>query len=248
MTTKTQNIEFRNLVIDDDVQPRAALNNTFIVSYAEDMANCDKFPPGVAFFDGKKYWLADGFHRAAAIRRIRLDSIDCIIHEGGKVEAMIFAAQANVGQGLGRSTADKQRAVDMMLRLRLKHPELQTRFKTERDVARHCHVSHTMVQNRRQKILNETGRKNRPRLATVAKKQRGGTESGAIPTPVVTTTSSENNLADLQKAIEYFVEDVAQLPFNGAGAAEFHGKALGSLGKDFAEWVRDFLGIYDASP
>ena len=49
--------------IDGGTQSRVKIRTDVVDDYAEHMANGAVFPPGVAFFDGKEYWLADGFHR-----------------------------------------------------------------------------------------------------------------------------------------------------------------------------------------
>ena len=45
------------------------------------------FPPVVVYFDGKTYWLVDGFHRVAAYRLAGRMEIDCLVIEGTKADA-----------------------------------------------------------------------------------------------------------------------------------------------------------------
>ena len=54
---------------DGGTQPRAELLIETIEDYAEQMQRNAEFPPVVVFFDGKEYWLADGFHRLAAAKQ-----------------------------------------------------------------------------------------------------------------------------------------------------------------------------------
>lgn len=55
---------------NDELQARYyKLNGSVVYDYEDQMRAGDKFPPIVVFFDGSRYWLADGFHRVAAARR-----------------------------------------------------------------------------------------------------------------------------------------------------------------------------------
>ena len=54
--------------IDGGTQSRCRISQEMVDQYAESMADGAAFPPGVAFFDGSDYWLADGFHRYHALR------------------------------------------------------------------------------------------------------------------------------------------------------------------------------------
>jgi len=56
----------KRIRIDGGTQPRAALLIDVMEDYAEQMRNGVEFPPITVFFDGKEYWLADGFHRLGA--------------------------------------------------------------------------------------------------------------------------------------------------------------------------------------
>jgi hypothetical protein len=109
-----------------------------------------------AYFDGEHYWLADGFHRLQAYKQFvettDLDPprwIGVDVQEGTKRDALLHAAGANAQHGLSRSDDDKRRAVDTLL----KDPEWSDW--SDRAIARHCKVSHTLVAVRR-KILNDT--------------------------------------------------------------------------------------------
>ena len=187
----TQSIKLDDIIADNGVQARTRLRDDFVSSYAQDMKSGDEFPPVVVFRNGREIWLADGFHRHEGARAAGLSQIDCDVRKGSKLDAIAFAAGCNLKQGLGRTNADKRRAVEQLLKLRLEHPEFQQQFKSERAIAKHCGVSHTMVQNLREAAGNKRGRKNRPKVATVAKTKGSGPKSASSVATGITPTPSE---------------------------------------------------------
>ena len=56
--------------IDGGTQSRQEINTDWVGSIYEKMLTGTVFKPVVVFFDGKEYWLADGFHRYHALRSI----------------------------------------------------------------------------------------------------------------------------------------------------------------------------------
>ena len=102
---------------DLDLQMReTGIDVAVVADYAEAMEAGAKFPPITAYFDGTAYWLADGFHRVAAARKVGATSIAAEVHEGGKRDAILAAVGVNANHGLRRTMADKRRAILAMLR------------------------------------------------------------------------------------------------------------------------------------
>jgi uncharacterized ParB-like nuclease family protein len=58
------------------------------VEYGEELEAGAKFPPVVVFYDGEKYWLADGYHRLAAHATAGKETIAAEVHEGTKRDAI----------------------------------------------------------------------------------------------------------------------------------------------------------------
>lgn len=56
-------LKISDIIIDGGTQPRAACEASRVDEYASDMKEGAVFPPVDVFYDGAKYWLADGFHR-----------------------------------------------------------------------------------------------------------------------------------------------------------------------------------------
>ena len=126
--------------LDGGTQSRARMSEDTIREYADALKEGAKFPPVVVFNDGKQYWLADGFNRYYAHKAIGRDNIDIDIKSGTQLDARMYAAGANATHGQRRTSADKRHAILMMLN----EPELKG--SSEREIARICNVSHTLVQ------------------------------------------------------------------------------------------------------
>lgn len=78
-----------------DLQTRAALNEDTVSDYAEAMERGDKFPAVTVFTDGAEYYLADGFHRVEALRRIGKKSVMAELQDGDYKAALLYALKAN---------------------------------------------------------------------------------------------------------------------------------------------------------
>lgn len=112
---QTQDLTLDNVDIYGGTQTRVETNDDAINSYADEMASGAVFPPITVFYDGSKYWLADGFHRFLAAQRNELESISAEVHEGSRTDALRHALGANSTNGIYRSNADKRNAVEIAL-------------------------------------------------------------------------------------------------------------------------------------
>jgi hypothetical protein len=110
-----QLIAVDNIKVDRGVQSRVALNKEFAREFMEAMLRGEVFPPVDVFFDGKRFWLADGFHRHDACRNARIQDICCRVHYGSRRDAIIFSAGANQQFSVKRSREDVERAVTLLL-------------------------------------------------------------------------------------------------------------------------------------
>lgn len=124
---------------DGGTQPREALHQPAIDDYAEGFREGAAFPAVVVFFDGTTYWLADGFHRCAGAELAELEEIEADVRQGTRREAVLFSVGANVSHGLQRTTADKERAVRVLL-----EDEEWSRW-SDRKIAAACKVTHPFV-------------------------------------------------------------------------------------------------------
>lgn len=126
--------------IDGGTQSRAAINEATVAEYVEAMADPNTvFPPVIVYFDGREYWLADGFHRLAAWAQIGRTDIPTEIRQGDRRAAILHSVAANSTHGLRRTNDDKRRGVLTLLE------DAEWGNWSDREIARRCAVSHTYV-------------------------------------------------------------------------------------------------------
>ena len=113
------------------------INRRTVAEYAAAMTAGQPFPPVVVFRNAKGAWLADGFHRTGAAELNGQTTIEAVVHEGGRKEALLHAAGANAAHGLRRTNADKRRAVLLVLEA---FPKL-----SDRQIAERCGVDNKTV-------------------------------------------------------------------------------------------------------
>ncbi|MGR3278905.1 ParB N-terminal domain-containing protein [Acaryochloris marina NIES-2412] len=138
-TTQPESLPIESITLDQEIQPRQQLNQEVVAEYAEAMRQGAAFPPVVAYYDGSKFWLADGFHRIAAKQANGDLEILAEVESGSQREAKLFAVGANTDHGLRRTSADKRRAVKSLLNDR------KWSQWSNREIARRCGVSYEMV-------------------------------------------------------------------------------------------------------
>ncbi len=126
---------------EEDTQPRVETDQTVVDEYAEalDATPPAQFPPVVVFYDGRTYRLANGFHRYFAHQQAGRKYILADVRPGGKRDAILHAAGSNQQHGLRRTNDDKRRAACLLL------GDDEWSLWPDREVARHCGVSHTLV-------------------------------------------------------------------------------------------------------
>jgi hypothetical protein len=131
---------------DGGTQARVMLDAKTISEYAEQIAAGAKFPEPVVYYDGKDYWLGDGFHRVYAHIQAGTKKIPCEVRGGGKREAVLYAVGANAIHGLKRTNADKHRAVEMLL------IDKDWGRNSDRWIAERCAVTHPFVRRIRSQL------------------------------------------------------------------------------------------------
>jgi uncharacterized ParB-like nuclease family protein len=112
---QTQELPLESINLYGGTQARVKTTDDAVESYAEEMAQGAVFPPIVVYYDGATYWLADGFHRYLAAKRIQRPSVLAEVHAGGRTDALRHALGANATNGVYRNNADKRNAVEIAL-------------------------------------------------------------------------------------------------------------------------------------
>ena len=177
----SQQIEIQAIVIDDEMYPRAKLDEDAIDEYARLMKDETDFPPIVVFHHGKEYWLADGRHRLEAARRIGHKKIMANVRKGSRRDALFCAVRANAAHGIRRSNADKRKAVQLLL----DDPEWR-QWAVSR-IAKTCNVSWDLAEAVRKAYLPEPEDSERlvQRGGTVFRQKKRGKKNPQTPVRLV---------------------------------------------------------------
>lgn len=170
-------LQLKQIDIYGGTQARVATNDEAISAYAEAMEEGAQFPPIIAFYDGSKFWLADGFHRYLAAQRNEYDSISAEVREGSRTDALRHSLGANATNGIYRSNADKRNAVEIALE---EWPEMSNSV-----IAELCKVSPDLVRRCRNEMEKEdriatqrqvTGKDGKQYPAGIEREPRGGSQ------------------------------------------------------------------------
>lgn len=144
-----QLIDLDDIRTDGGTQSRAVIDEATVAEYAAAIADGVTLPDAVVFYDGKDYWLADGFHRFhAAIAGDYLE-LACDVRQGTQRDAVLFSVGANAAHGLRRSNDDKRRAVRTLL------ADEEWRRWSDREIAKRCAVDHKTVAALRAELSGE---------------------------------------------------------------------------------------------
>ena len=210
-STRSKQLRLVEIHLDGDTQPRTDINHALVDEYAELYSSGVALPPIDVFFDGAKFWLADGFHRWWAARKAGHTTIACQIHQGMLADAQWYSYAANRDHGLRRSTDDKAKAVKAALR----H---STGAKmSDQDIAGHVGVDAKTVGKYRRKLVAT--------LEIPESKERKGKDGRTTKTSRIgkrkTTSASSSPMTDEQIA-STLGDDAGTLP-NLSSALQFTG-------------------------
>jgi hypothetical protein len=176
----TQELPLDSINIYGGTQARVQTTDDAIESYADEMTQGAVFPAIVVYFDGTTHWLADGFHRYLAAKRIERPTIVAEIFAGGRSDALRHALGANVTNGVYRNNADKRNAVEIALE---EWPD-----RANPVIAEICRVSPELVRRCRSELVRSgkidvpgkvTGRDGKEYPSQIERQPRGKTERSA---------------------------------------------------------------------
>lgn len=144
-------LALKDIQLDGGTQPRSSLCIETVEEYVAALSEGSEFPAAIVYFDGTNYWLADGFHRFHAHRKLGRLEIAADVRKGSRRDAILFAAGANATHGLRRSNLDKRYAVTLLLN------DAEWSQWSDRRIAEQCGVSNNFVATvRRQVSSNDT--------------------------------------------------------------------------------------------
>ena len=176
----TQEISLETINIYGGTQARLKTTDEAVESYADEMTQGAVFPPIVVYYDGATHWLADGFHRFLAAKRIQRTAILAEVREGGRTDALRHALGANATNGVCRTNADKRNAIEIALE---EWPD-----RANPVIAEICRVSPDLVRRVRAELAQNgriekretvTGRDGKEYPAAIERQPRGKTEGSS---------------------------------------------------------------------
>ena len=177
------------IIIDKGTQSRAAISEETVSDYAEAMQAGDTFPPITVFHDGVDYYLADGFHRLHAAKRLHKASIQADVRTGTLRDAILYSLGANRDHGLRRSNADKRKCVQTLLE------DFEWGELSVNEMARICGVSPQLVTA--VKLEMEGGTKVSTVKTNAPKKEKPVKLETVVEAPLNLTEEKDEAVAEL---------------------------------------------------
>lgn len=136
----TERVQLNKIRLDGGTQPRKEIDEPLVQHYTEVLLEGkDKFPPVDLWFDGKSYWLSDGFHRFHAHKRAGFLDIEAVVNQGTKRDAFLACLKANGKHGKPRTPEERRYVVQMALE------DIELGEKTDVEIALICDVSSMTV-------------------------------------------------------------------------------------------------------
>ena len=233
MTTEIQTLKLDQIRIDGGTQPRVAIDEQVVAEYAEKYSSGVDLKPVAVFFDGATYWLADGFHRYWANRKIESDYIFADVHQGTQRDAVLYSVGANADHGLRRTNPDKRKAVLTMLE------DEEWSGWSNCEIARRCKVVESFVRKMKDSLTSHKAKLDRPRRTyktkhgTVAKMRTGNIGRRKRRGP-----DSPNPVREARPSLAQTNLNLPHDPAYGARAI------VAAMGEDYARQLIDSLTSY----
>jgi uncharacterized ParB-like nuclease family protein len=138
---RTGQMKLNQLTIDGGTQSRVKIIQEAVDEYAESLKGGARFPPVLAYYDGIKYYLTDGYHRYFAHQKAGIKDIEVQVVNGTLRDAILRSFSVNAENGRHRSNEDKRNAVQAML------DDFEWQFWNNTEIAKACRVSMTLVES-----------------------------------------------------------------------------------------------------
>lgn len=221
-TSKSVPIDAIN--ITGGTQSRLKIDEDYVEEILGKMKEDTEYLPVTVFFDGKEYWLADGFHRYHATRKNGKASIKCNVTNGLLRDAILYSKSANNRHGLPPTLQDKLHNVKEMIE------DFEWGGWSNREIGRICDVSHVTVAKMRVgkvpekvKFVNKDGE-----VKTRVTKPEKPVKTFDVATPATPVDDGKQ-----QEAIDFLVQENEklsdQLAVQGSADPELAGKTIAEL-------------------
>ena len=224
-TPKSLSVDVIN--ITGGTQSRLKIKEDYVEEIYEKMKDGVDYDAVTIFFDGKEYWLADGFHRYHATRKLGKSSIKCKITNGLLRDAILYSKVANNLHGLPPTLQDKiNNAIEMI-------GDSEWGGWSNREIGRICDVSHVTIAKLRigkvpekVKFLDKDGE-----VKTRTTKPPKAEKTFDVATPATPATPVDDGKQ--QEAIDFLVQENEklsdQLAVKGSSDPELAGKTIAEL-------------------
>lgn len=224
-TPKSLSVDVIN--ITGGTQSRLKIDQNYVEEIYEKMKDEVEYDAVTIFFDGKEYWLADGFHRYHATRKLGRASIKCKITNGLLRDAILYSKSANNNHGLPPTLQDKLNNAKELC------DDFEWSGFSNRQIGRICDVSHVTVAKLRigkvpekVKFFDKDGE-----VKTRTTKPPKQLKSFDVATPATPATPVDDGKQ--QEAIDFLVQENEklsdQLAVKGSSDPELAGKTIGEL-------------------
>jgi hypothetical protein len=224
-TLKTLPIDAIN--ITGGTQSRLSIKEDYVEEIYEKMKDGVEYEPVKAFFDGKEYWLGDGFHRYHATRKNGKASIKCYVTNGLLREAILYSKIANNLHGLQPTLQDKIHNAKELI------GDFEWGEWSNREIGRICDLSHVTIAKLRigkvpekVKFLDKDGE-----VKTRVTKPEKPVKTFDVATPATPATPVDDGKQ--QEAIDFLVQENEklsdQLAVKGSADPDLAGRIIAEL-------------------
>lgn len=236
MTTEKQTLNLDQIRIDGGTQPRVAIDQGIVDEYAEQYSTGVDLNPVVVFYDGATYWLADGFHRYWANRKITSDYIFAYVHQGTQRDAILYSVGANATHGLRRTNGDKRKAVLTLLE------DNEWNKWSDSDIARQCCVNQSTVTRHRTSLMQSISEPHSTNSSTRTYKTKHGTVATMNTAKI---GRHRNRGPDSPNPVRQPRPALAQTNLNLPHDPAYGARAIvAAMGEDYAHQLIDSLTTY----
>ncbi|MGH9823217.1 MAG: streptomycin biosynthesis regulator, partial [Blastocatellia bacterium] len=97
--TSVIEVQIKQIRLDGGTQARAELRPEVVDEYCSQMQEGVVFPPVILYYDGKWYWLADGFYRTNGAQKAGKSTILSEVRQGTQRDALRYSLGANSTHG-----------------------------------------------------------------------------------------------------------------------------------------------------
>jgi ParB-like chromosome segregation protein Spo0J len=240
-------LELDKIRLDGDTQPREKILNDWVNHLTELLRDGKELKPVTVFFDGKHYWLADGFHRYHAHKNAGFKDIAADVINGSKRKAWIFSLSANGKHGARRTIKDRRNSVVRAL------GDIELSEQSDRSLAKICDVSRMTVARVKKEIeLEKSAQPEKPEKPDQVIKP-GASAPPPPPTtpPPAPYDPKEDQLKELAAQHHEMAQEnanlkdrlaIKQLPANEDVKAEIE-ETIGSLRKQVESLERELRSV-----